>query len=135
MPKRCELCWGCSLLDGYGGRARAVEVHVLPLAVAPVPHARLLGLHGLWHAAAVHVLRQADVGDACRVLAHQVHVRVQDDRVDRLGAFGQSYHTHTHTGVHTGEITFALGKPKELMPIRFTKKKISGLADTNSSLG
>ena len=63
---------------------------VLPLGVAAVPHAGLLGLHGAGHAAAVHVLGQADVGDAGGVLADQVHVGVQQDGVHWLVAFRQS---------------------------------------------
>lgn len=86
-------------------------VDIEPLAISAVPDTGLLRLRGAGPALAIDVLRQADVRDARRVLAHQVHVRVQDDRVDRLVAFGQSY--DTHTGVHTGEITFALDKPKE----------------------
>lgn len=100
-----------------------MEVHVLPLAIAPVPHARLLGLHSLWHAAAVHVLRQADVGDARRVLAHQVHVRVQDDRVDRLVAFGQSYETHTRMGTHRRNHNCSSGEAKRTRANTFYKQK------------
>ena len=79
------------LLGGHAGCAGAVEVDVLPLALATVPDAGLLGLHGARHAAAVHVLGQADVGDARRVLANQVHVGVQQDGVHRLVAFRQSW--------------------------------------------
>ena len=68
-----------------------MEVHVLPLSVPAVPDARLLGLHGAGHAAGVHVLGEADVGHARRVLADQVHVRVQQDGVDRLMALRQSW--------------------------------------------
>lgn len=71
------------------GRAGAVEVNVLPLPIAAVPHAGFLGLHGARHAAAVHVLGQPDVGDARRVLPNQVHVWVQEDGVHRLIPFGQ----------------------------------------------
>lgn len=62
---------------------------VLPLAITAVPHAGLLGLHGARHAAAVHVLGQANVGDARRVLPDQVNVRVQEDGVHWLVAFRQ----------------------------------------------
>lgn len=64
-------------------------VDVEPLAVAAVPDARLLGLRGAGPALAVDVLRQADVGDARRVLPDDVHVRVQDGRVDRLAVLRQ----------------------------------------------
>lgn len=67
-----------------------MEVNVLPLAITAMPHASLLRLHGLWHAAPVHVLGQADVGYAGRILPNQVHVRIQDDGVDWLVALGQS---------------------------------------------
>lgn len=43
---------------------------VLPLAVAAVPHAGLLRLHGAGHAAGVHVLGQSDVGDARRIFSN-----------------------------------------------------------------
>ena len=65
-------------------------MHVLPLAVPAVPHASLLGLHGPGQAAAVQVLGEPHVGDARGILAHQVHVGVQDDGVHRLAALGQS---------------------------------------------
>lgn len=67
-----------------------MEVHVLPLPVPAVPHARLLRLHGPGPPATVRVLGEPDVGDAGRVLAQQVHVRVQEDGVDGLAALGQS---------------------------------------------
>ena len=76
-------------LERGGGRARAVEVHVLPPALAAVPHARLLRLAGARPALAVHVLGEADVGDAGRVLADQVHVGVEDGGVDGLAVLGQ----------------------------------------------
>lgn len=64
-------------------------VHVEPLAVAAVPDARLLGLRGAGPALPVDVLRQADVGDAGGVLPDDVHVRVQDGRVDWLAVLRQ----------------------------------------------
>lgn len=69
--------------------ARAVEMYILPLAVAAVPHTGLFGLAGTGSALAIDVLCEADVGDACRILANDVHVRVQDGGVDRLAVLGQ----------------------------------------------
>lgn len=62
---------------------------VLPLPVPAVPHAGLLRLHGARHAGGVHVLGEADVGDARRVFPDEVDVWVQEDGVHRLVAFGQ----------------------------------------------
>lgn len=64
-------------------------MHVEPLGVAAVPHARLLGLAGSRPALGVHVLRQADVSDAGGLLADQVHVWVEDGGVHRLAVFTQ----------------------------------------------
>lgn len=64
-------------------------MHVEPLGVAPLPHARLLRLAGARPALAVHVLRQADVGYAGGVVADQVHVRVEDGGVHGLAVFTQ----------------------------------------------
>ena len=64
-------------------------MHVEPLGLAAMPHARLLRLAGARPALAVHVLRQADVGDAGGVLADQVDVGVQDGGVHRLTVFTQ----------------------------------------------
>ena len=66
-----------------------MEVDVLPLAVAAVPHAGLLRLHGAGHAAGVHVLGQSDVGDARGVLPDEVHMWVQQDGVHGLIPLGQ----------------------------------------------
>lgn len=93
-----------SLQRGHG-RARAVEMHVLPLAIAAVPHARLLGLAGAGPALPVDVLRQADVGDARCVLPDDVHVRVQDGRVDGLAVLGE----HCGQGQRRG----LTGRPEE----------------------
>lgn len=62
---------------------------ILPLAVAAVPHTGLFGLAGAGSALAVDVLCEADVSDACCILADDVHVRVQDSGVDRLAILGQ----------------------------------------------
>lgn len=64
---------------------------VLPLAVPAVPHAGLLRLAGSRPALSVHVLSQADVSDAGRVLADQVDVGVQDGGVDGLVVLGQDW--------------------------------------------
>lgn len=66
-----------------------MEVDVLPLAIAAVPDAGLLGLAGAGPALRVDVLGEADVGDAGSVLPNDVHVRVQDGRVDRLVVLGE----------------------------------------------
>ena len=79
-----------TLLGGHGGRAGAVEVDVLPLAVAAVPDAGLLRLHGARHAAAVDVLGEADVGDAGGLVPDQVDVGIEEDGVDWLLPLGQS---------------------------------------------
>lgn len=95
------LRWHCPpLVDGDGRRPRAMEVHVLPLAVPAVPHACLFRLHGLWHPAAVHVLREPDVRNAGSIITHQVDVGIQDDGVDRLAALGQSIFKVESVKVH-----------------------------------
>lgn len=77
------------LLGGHSGRAGAVEVDVLPLAVAAVPDAGLLRLHGAGHAVAIDVLGEADVGDARRLVPDQMHVGVEQDGVDGLLHLGE----------------------------------------------
>lgn len=69
--------------------AAAVEVHVLPLVVLFVPYPGLLGLDRVRVSLLVDVLRESDVRDAGRVLAEDVHVRVQDGGVDGLVAFAE----------------------------------------------
>ena len=76
-------------LERGGGCPRAVEVDVLPAAVAALPDPRLLRLAGARPALDVHVLRQPDVRDAGRLLPHQVDVRVQDGGVDGLTVLSQ----------------------------------------------
>lgn len=66
-----------------------MEVYILPLAVAAMPHTGLFGLAGTGSALAIDVLCEADVGNACCILTNDVHVRVQDSRVDRLAVLGQ----------------------------------------------
>lgn len=67
------VCGGCAcseseMLSG-GSPGGPVQVTVLPLALLAQPHPRLLGLHAVGDALLVHVLRQANVGDAGRILA------------------------------------------------------------------
>lgn len=98
--------WVVTLLGGHGGRAGAVEVDILPLAVAAVPDAGLLWLHGARHAAAVDVLGEADVGDAGGLVPNQVDVGVEQDGVDRLLGLGQSWRGKEHRGwrkMHTAK--------------------------------
>lgn len=64
-------------------------MHVEPLAVAAVPHPGLLRLAGAGASCAVHELREANVGDARRVLADQVHVRVEQGGVHGLVVLAQ----------------------------------------------
>lgn len=66
-----------------------MEVDILPLAIAAVPDAGLLGLAGAGPALRIDVLGEANVGDAGRVLPNDVHVWVQDGRVDRLVVLGE----------------------------------------------
>lgn len=63
---------------------------VLPLAVPAVPDAGLLRLHGAGQAVGVDVLGEADIGNACRLVPDQVHVRVKQDGVNGLLGLGQS---------------------------------------------
>lgn len=85
----------------------AMNVNVLPLAVALVPYARLLRLVSVSVAlpakridernsictkvesSLINVLRQSDVGNAGRFIAQQVNVRVEDGRVDGLAVLSQ----------------------------------------------
>lgn len=64
-------------------------MHVEPLGVTAMPHARLLRLAGARPALGVDVLRQADVGDAGGVLADQMDMRVEYGGVHRLAVFTQ----------------------------------------------
>lgn len=73
---------------------------VLPLAVTTVPDASLLRLHGARHAVEVHILGEADVGDAGGFLADQVDVRVEQDGVYGLLRFGQSCGAGDNTTVN-----------------------------------
>lgn len=60
----------------------------LPFAVPAVPDAGLFRLGRAGHAAGIQVLRDADVGDAGRLVTHQVDVGVQDGGVHRLAVPG-----------------------------------------------
>jgi len=80
-----------NLLGGDAGRARTVEVDVLPLAVAAVPHTGLLGLHGAGHAAGIQVLGQSNIGNTRCIFPNEVHMWIQEDGVHWLVPFGQSW--------------------------------------------
>jgi hypothetical protein len=67
-----------------------MKMNVLPLSIPAVPHTGLFRLHCLWHSTAIHVLCEPNVRYAGSIVPYQVDVRVQDDRVDGLIAFGQS---------------------------------------------
>lgn len=56
----------------------------LPFAIPAVPDAGLLGLGGAGDPSRIHILRDADVGDAGGLVSHQVNVGVQDCCVHRL---------------------------------------------------
>lgn len=60
----------------------------MPFAIPAVPDAGLLGLGGAGDPSRIHVLRDADVGDAGRLVSHQVDVGVQDRRVHGLAVPG-----------------------------------------------
>lgn len=61
-----------------------MKVDNLPFAIPAVPDAGLLGLGGAGDPSRIHVLRDADVGDAGGLVSHQVNVGVQDCCVHRL---------------------------------------------------
>lgn len=65
-----------------------MEVDDLPFAIPAVPDAGLLGLGGAGDPSRVHVLRDADVGDAGGLVSHQVDVGVQDRCVHGLAVPG-----------------------------------------------
>lgn len=76
------------LLRQDGRRPGSVEVDDLPFAIPAVPDAGLFRLGRAGDAAGVQVLRDADVGDAGRLVTHQVDVGVQDGGVHRLAVPG-----------------------------------------------
>lgn len=96
-----------------------MEVDVLPLAVAAVPHAGLLGLHGARHAAGVHVLGQSNVGNARCIFPNQVHVRVQEDGVHWLVPLGQGCKGRTKS---LAKNVFNILIPKEFITQTIKKK-------------
>lgn len=101
-----------------GSRCTAMEVHVLPFRVAFVPDTRLLRLMRVritgpvFHVCVcvwfgemiscgssvcipnvvyelVDELRQPDVRNACGIVAEQMHVRIQNRRIDCLAVFAE----------------------------------------------
>lgn len=76
------------LLGQDRGRPRSVEVDDLPFAVPAVPDAGLLRLGGAGDATGVQVLCDADIGDAGRLVTHQVDVGVQNSGVHGLAVPG-----------------------------------------------
>lgn len=75
-------------------------VDIEPLAISAVPDTGLLGLRGAGPALAVDVLCQADVGDAGGVLPDDMHVGVQDGRVDGLAVLRQYWQDMQNHRVH-----------------------------------
>lgn len=65
-----------------------MEVDDLPFAIPAVPDAGLFRLGRAGDAARIQVLRDADVGDAGRLVTHQVNVGIQDGGVHRLAVPG-----------------------------------------------
>lgn len=68
-----------------------MEMDILPFGVPTMPHPCLLRLAAAWPALPIHILREADVGDAGGLLSNQVHVRVEDGGVDGLTVLRQHY--------------------------------------------
>lgn len=79
----------------------AMEVHILPFGVALVPDARLLRLVRVRMVLAVNVLGEAHVGDARRLLAQQMDVRIQNGRVDGLAIFAQNIFEIEFVEIHS----------------------------------
>lgn len=65
-----------------------MEVNNLPFAIPAVPDAGLLGLGSAGDPSRVHVLRDANVGNAGGLVSHQVDVGVQDRRMHGLAVPG-----------------------------------------------
>lgn len=63
------------------GHARAVEVHVEPSTFSSLPHPGLLGLGGLGHAVLVDALQHFHVGYNRRIVAENMHVRVDNAHI------------------------------------------------------
>lgn len=91
-----------------GGRSsRTVEMDVLPFGVPAMPHPRLLWLAAARSALAIHILREADVGNAGGLFSNQVHVRVEDGGVDGLTVLGEHCDrntTHFRSGITNNRI-------------------------------
>lgn len=75
----------------------------MPFAIPAVPDAGLLGLGGAGDAPRVHVLRDADVGDAGRLVPHQVDVGVQDRRVHGFAVPGPHWKGDIQGGLRKGK--------------------------------
>lgn len=80
-----------------------MEVHNLPFAIPAVPDAGLLGLCSAGDPSRVHVLRDADVGNAGRLISHQVDVGVQDRGVHGLAVPRPHWRGDKHKWIHVGE--------------------------------
>ncbi len=68
-----------------------MEMDTLPFRVPTMPHPRLFRLAAARPALPIHVLCEADVGDAGGLFSDQVHVRVEDGGVDGLTVLRQHY--------------------------------------------
>jgi len=80
-----------------------VEVDNLPFAIPAVPDAGLFRLGSAGDAPRVHVLRDADVGDAGGLVSHQVNMGVQDRRVHRLAVPGPHWKGDNQGGLRQGK--------------------------------
>lgn len=76
-----------------------MEVNNLPFAIPTVPDAGLLGLGSAGDPSRVHILRDADVGNAGGLVSHQVDVGVQDRRVHGLAVPGPHWRGDKHKGI------------------------------------
>lgn len=77
-----------------------MEMDILPFGVPTMPHPRLFRLAAAWPALPIHILREADVGDAGGLLSNQVHVRVEDGGVDGLTVLRQQVFKVKSVEVH-----------------------------------
>lgn len=87
----------------------------LPFAIPAVPDAGLLGLGGAGDPSRVHVLCDADVGDAGGLISHQVDVGVQDRRVHGLAVPGPHWRGEKYKWLQAGEgvwVALAQGSSK-----------------------
>lgn len=74
----------------------------LPFSIPAVPDAGFLGLGGAGDPSRIHILRDADVGDAGGLVSHQVDVRVQDCRVHWLAVPGPHLRGDKDSGFSRG---------------------------------